>query len=91
MDTLKTYQEIIKQVISDYAKLRPSHGNIHLDPIFDDHHNRYALMQVGWDQERRVRGNLIYVNIENNRFFVTWYGSIGGHKSTKSLSGKRFN
>jgi transposase len=24
-------------------------------------------------------------------FFVTWYGSIGGHKSTKSLSGKRFN
>ncbi|TRU97246.1 MAG: hypothetical protein EWV75_04230 [Microcystis wesenbergii Mw_QC_S_20081001_S30D] len=26
-----------------------------------------------------------------NRFFVTWYGSIGGHKSTKSLSGKRFN
>jgi putative transposase len=25
------------------------------------------------------------------RFFVTWYGSIGGHKLTKSLSGKRFN
>ncbi|MFM6056777.1 MAG: hypothetical protein ACKPBT_00865, partial [Microcystis aeruginosa] len=24
-------------------------------------------------------------------FFVTWYGSIGGHKSTKSLSGKTFN
>ncbi len=23
--------------------------------------------------------------------FVTWYDSIGGHKSTKSLSGKRFN
>ena len=24
-------------------------------------------------------------------FFVTWYGSIGWHKSTKSLSGKRFD
>jgi predicted neutral ceramidase superfamily lipid hydrolase len=24
-------------------------------------------------------------------FFVTWYGSIGRHKSTKSLSGKRLN
>jgi len=23
--------------------------------------------------------------------FGTWYGSIWGHKSTKSLSGKRFN
>ncbi|NCQ83519.1 MAG: hypothetical protein GPJ00_02930 [Microcystis aeruginosa W13-18] len=28
---------------------------------------------------------------KNVWFFVTWYGSIGGHKSTKSLSGKRFN
>jgi putative transposase len=28
---------------------------------------------------------------KSKRFFVTWYGSIGGHKSTKSLSGKRFN
>ncbi|MCZ8119582.1 MAG: hypothetical protein O9295_16395 [Microcystis sp. LE18-22.4A] len=29
--------------------------------------------------------------IEDLGFFVTWYGSIGGHKSTKSLSGKRLN
>ncbi|BAG03450.1 unknown protein [Microcystis aeruginosa NIES-843] len=31
------------------------------------------------------------VSSEESRFFVTWYGSIGGHKSTKSLSGKRLN
>ena len=29
--------------------------------------------------------------IKNIRLFVTCYGSIGGHKSTKSLSGKRLN
>ncbi len=28
MDTITSYREIIKQVISDYDKLRPSHGNI---------------------------------------------------------------
>ncbi len=28
---------------------------------------------------------------KNQWFFVTWYGSIGWHKSTKSLSGKRLN
>ncbi|NCS47837.1 MAG: hypothetical protein GPJ29_07335 [Microcystis aeruginosa BK11-02] len=34
------------------------------------------------------------LNLDTNKviwFFVTWYGSIGGHKSTKSLSGKVFN
>ncbi|MFN5964931.1 MAG: element excision factor XisI family protein, partial [Pseudanabaena sp.] len=49
MDTVKSYQAVIKQVISEYAKLRPSHGNIHLEPIFDDVNSRYALMQFGWD------------------------------------------
>jgi hypothetical protein len=29
--------------------------------------------------------------IKDLRLFGTWYGSIGEHKSTQSLSGKRFN
>jgi hypothetical protein len=28
---------------------------------------------------------------KKKRFFVTWYGSIRGHKSAKSLSGKGLN
>ncbi|ARI84590.1 hypothetical protein BH695_5311 [Microcystis aeruginosa PCC 7806SL] len=39
-------------------------------------------MQIPLDQLSKLR---------KLKFFVTWYGSIGGHKSTKSLSGKRFN
>ncbi|GAX37299.1 XisI protein [Nodularia sp. NIES-3585] len=74
MDTITTYREIVKQVISDYAKLRPSHGNIRLDTIFDEMRDRYALMQVGWDRERRVRGNLIYVIIENGKVIIEYDG-----------------
>lgn len=78
MDTVKSYQTVIKQVISEYAKLRPSHGDIHLEPIFDDVNSRYALMQFGWDRERRVRGNLIYVIIKNGRVLIEYDGVEGG-------------
>jgi hypothetical protein len=78
MDTVKSYQAVIKQVISEYAKLRPSHGNIHLEPIFDDVNSRYALMQFGWDRERRVRGNLIYVSIKDGKVLVEYDGIEGG-------------
>jgi hypothetical protein len=78
MDTIKSYQAVIKQVISEYAKLRPSHGNIHLEPIFDDVNSRYALMQFGWDRERRVRGNLIYVSIKNGKVLIEYDGIEGG-------------
>ena len=64
MDTVTHDKEIVKQVIKRYAQLRPSHGNICLDTVFDDSQGRYALMQVGWDRERRVRGNLIYVTVK---------------------------
>lgn len=78
MDTSTTYPEIVKQVISDYAKLRPSHGNIRLDVIFDEMRDRYALMQVGWDKGRRVRGNLIYVVIENGKVIIEYDGMESG-------------
>ncbi|MEH1783757.1 MAG: XisI protein [Nostoc sp.] len=74
MDTSTTYREIVKQMIIQYSKLRPSHGDIRLDPIFDETHDRYALMQVGWDRGRRVRGNLIYVTLQNGKVYIEYDG-----------------
>jgi hypothetical protein len=73
MDT-QDYRTAVKRVIETYAKFRPSHGNIRLDVLFDDTHERYALMQVGWDRGRRVRGNLIYVSLQNGKVVVEYDG-----------------
>jgi hypothetical protein len=78
MDTVETYQAIVKQVISHYAQLRPSHGDIHLETVFDDKQNRFALMQVGWDRGRRVRGNLIYVTLQNEKIYIEYDGMERG-------------
>jgi hypothetical protein len=86
MDTIVSYRNIIKQIILSYAQLRPSHGDIRLDPVFDEANDRYALMQVGWDKQRRVRGNLIYVTIQpvdvaspvENRVVVEYDGTETG-------------
>ena len=74
MDTSATYREIVKQVILQYAKLRPSHGDIRLDSVFDETRDRYALMQVGWDRGRRVRGNLIYIILEDGKVYIEYDG-----------------
>jgi XisI protein len=78
MGAIEKYQNIIEKVILSYAQLRPSHGDIRLDPVFDEANGRYALMQVGWDRQRRVRGNLIYVTIENDRVFIEYDGTETG-------------
>ena len=74
MDTSQNYREIVKKTIGRYAKLRPSHGNIRLDTVFDEAQGRYALMQVGWDRGRRVRGNLIYVTVADEQVQIEYDG-----------------
>ena len=49
MDTLDSYRDIVKRVIQQYARFKPSHGDTRLDPVFDDYRGHYALMQTGWD------------------------------------------
>jgi XisI protein len=68
------YPNIIKEVIEAYAKFIPSHGQIRLDPLFDDIHHRYALMQVGWDRGKRIRGNILYVTLQENKVCIEYDG-----------------
>lgn len=70
----KDYAQAIKNVISLYAKFRPSHGNIRLQTVFDDTQGHYALMQVGWDRGRRVRGNLIYIVLQAGKVLIEYDG-----------------
>ncbi|MBE9139369.1 XisI protein [Nodosilinea sp. LEGE 07088] len=74
MDTTTTDRDIVKQVINRYAQFVPSHGQIRLDTIFDDEQGRYALMQVGWDRGHRVKGNLIYITVQDDKVWIEYDG-----------------
>lgn len=74
MDSIARDRELVKQVIQHYAQFKPSHGDIRLDTVFDETNDRYALMQVGWDRGRRVRGNLIYITLHDGKVWVEYDG-----------------
>ncbi len=86
MDTAATYREIIKKTILRYAELRPSHGDIRLDTVFDETSDRYVLMQAGWDRERRVEGNLLYMLLKDGNIYIEYDGI--GHGITDDLIGE---
>ncbi|MGB7488603.1 MAG: element excision factor XisI family protein [Phormidesmis sp.] len=74
MDSTTRLSNAVKEVINRYAKLKPSHGDIRLDTVFDDGQKHYALMQVGWDRGRRVRGNLIYITLQDDSVLIEYDG-----------------
>ncbi|MBD2771755.1 XisI protein [Iningainema tapete] len=78
MDKINQYRQIVKQVVTYYSRLKPSHGNIRLDTVFDEQQDRYGLMQVGWDRGKRVRGNLIYITLLGEKVIVEYDGMESG-------------
>jgi len=78
MDTITSHREIVKQVVLQYAALRPSHGDIRLDAVFDETRDRYALVQVGWDRNRRVRGLLLYITLADEKVWIEYDGMEHG-------------
>jgi hypothetical protein len=78
MDSTAKQRDIVKQTILDLAQFRPSHGNIRLDPVFDEANDRYALMQVGWDRGRRIKGNLVYITLRDGKVYIEYDGIESG-------------
>ena len=61
MDILTRYRDIVQQVILEYARYKPSRGEIKTEVIMDPKNDHYELIHVGWDDYRRIHGAVIHI------------------------------
>ena len=78
MDTLNNYRKIITQVLSEYAKLPYAYGDLERRFIISEDHNSYLLLTLGWQQDQRVHGCLIQLEIKNNKIWIQRDGTEDG-------------
>ncbi len=72
MDKLTHYQNIIKQILTEYQRISSQDPDIDVDEefIFDDERSQYLWLVVGWKEGRRVKGITIYVRIKNEKIYI---------------------
>src|SRR5690349_7204858 len=75
MDRIDRYREIVRRVIEEYAAWRPSHGKIASEAIVDPEKDHYEVMHVGWDNERRVHGSVIHLDIIDGKVWIQYDGT----------------
>jgi hypothetical protein len=78
MDTLDTYRQIVQHVLTEYAEIPYAHGCLQSETIFDRQADRYVLMTVGWEDDKRVHGCLIHVDIINGKLWIQRDGTEQG-------------
>jgi len=75
MDTLEHYRELVRNLILKYGQYKPSHGEIEPEVILDLERDRYQLMNVGWDNQRRVHGSVIHIDIIEGKIWIQHDGT----------------
>jgi hypothetical protein len=70
MDKLNKYRELIRDILTEDAQYKPSHGEIEPFLFFDDEHDSYQLMYIGWDSDRRVHAVILHLRLHNNKIWI---------------------
>jgi XisI protein len=78
MDTLESYRHIVQHVLTEYTKVSYAYGHIEFATIFDRASDRYALMTLGWEDDKRVHGCLLHIDIIDGKLWIQRDGTEQG-------------
>ena len=67
---LATYQKIVQDLLSDYAKVKPANGDFEVQTIFDTERNHYQIVHLGWQSKRWVHHCTIHLDIRDGKIWI---------------------
>ncbi len=72
MDKLTQYQNLIKQILTEYQRISLQVPVADVDEVlmFDDERSQYLWLNVGWKQGKRVKGISVYIRIKNGKIYI---------------------
>jgi hypothetical protein len=70
MAKLDEYRLKIQQLLEKYAQYKPSYGDVEVEPIFDIQRDHYQIISVGWNQQKRVYGPIMHLDIKNEKIWI---------------------
>ncbi len=78
MGTLANYRRIIKEIMTEYSQIPYAHGDIQIQTVFDSDSDRYLLMILGRENDIRVHGCLVQVDIIDGKIWIQRDGTEEG-------------
>jgi septum formation topological specificity factor MinE len=70
MDTLDKYKKIIEDILTEYVKIPYAYGQLETKLIIDRTATNYIVMTLGWQDEERVHGCIIHIEIIDGKIWI---------------------
>jgi hypothetical protein len=70
MAKLEQYRDKVKQILTKYSQYKPSYGEVEIEQIFDMERDHYQILSVGWNNQKRVYGTMMHIDIKDNKIWI---------------------
>jgi hypothetical protein len=75
MAKLEKYRETIQKLLQEYAALSQDDSEVETELIFDSTRDRYQLVHVGWQNDRRIYGCILHLDIKDGKIWLQHNGT----------------
>jgi hypothetical protein len=87
MDRLDRYRDTIERILSEYASIPYSHGDLQCEVVFDRARDRYLMLTVGWERGKRVHACIVHIDIIDGKIWIQTDGTEQGISLDLELAG----
>jgi hypothetical protein len=72
MDKLTNYRQIIQNVLTKLDQIANSSSKKKLETclIFDENHDHYLWISIGWINKKKINNTQIHIRIKNERVYI---------------------
>ena len=70
MATIEQYRTSVHELIKNYAAHRRSNGDVETQCLLDKENDHYQLVNVGWENGKRVYGCILHIDIKNDKVWI---------------------
>jgi hypothetical protein len=75
MANLEQYSQNVQKLLQEYAAFSKDEQEVETELIFDTARNHYQLVHVGWQNDRRIYGCIIHLDIKDGKIWLQHNGT----------------
>jgi XisI protein len=75
MANLTQYRETVQKLLQSYAAFSDDDREVDTELILDNNRDHYQLVHVGWQNERRVYGCVLHLDIKDGKIWLQHNGT----------------
>jgi hypothetical protein len=71
------YIKLVKDILTQHS-INHSQSDTEIQLIFDDHNHHYQVLNIGWDDQTRIYGVIIHVDLKGDKIWIQRDGTEVG-------------